>query len=385
MTGIKKSGRSRTAEGAGPYSGQVQNPSGTPPGTVYCVIMAGGKGERFWPMSTDRVPKPFLTLTGDKTLIQLTAERALRIVPEERLLVVLGKAHLKAARQQLAFLPENNFLVEPAGRDTAACIGLAAVHISLREPEAAMVVLPADQYIPDVDDFVATLNDAVKLASAGNHLVTLGIAPSRPETGYGYILAGRACGHLTTGDGFVVERFVEKPGHKQALEYIADGRYYWNAGIFIWHVNAIIEGFRAHMPGLYEGLTMLKKYLQEGRTRAADTLFKGFERKSIDYGIMEKAANVLMVSARFRWDDVGTWASLERVLDLDDNGNCILGNAFCIDTADTILFSEPGYSIGTIGVSDLIIVASKKGLLVCDKKRVQEVREIARRLRKNKP
>ena len=339
--------------------------------------MAGGKGERFWPFSTGNVPKPFLQLTGEKSLIQLTAERALRFVPLKRIFIVLGKKHLKVAQKQLPELPPDNFIVEPAGRDTAACIGLAAITLLLRDDKATMVVLPADQYVPDVDKFADTMRHCVAMAQEGGSLITLGITPTRPETGYGYIKAGK---NISSSDGdtcFVVDAYVEKPDLKKAAEYIHDGNYYWNAGIFIWQVGTVLKGMEQHMPNLYKGLLSIGEALREGKKTKADTIFKAFERKSIDYGLMEKARNVLMVPAIFKWDDVGTWASLQRVLDLDKEGNYKQGNTLCIDTKNSVVIGG-NMVVATVGVSDLIIVASKKGILVCSKDRVQDVREIAK-------
>jgi len=348
---------------------------------VYCVIMAGGKGERFWPLSTGNVPKPFLPLTGDKTLIQLTVERAMQFVPKERIFVALGKAHLKTARKQLAMLSRENFIVEPVGRDTAACIGLAATVLSIRDNDATMVVLPADQYVPDIKKFADTIRDCVGMAAQGDYLVTMGIKPSRAETGYGYILSQKNINPDKDFLCFKVDKFVEKPDQKKADEYVRDGNYYWNAGIFIWRTKAVLEGMRIHMPLLYNGLQDIEGALREGKKAKADSIFRRFERKSIDYGLMEKADNVLMVPAHFTWDDVGTWASLQRVLNLDSMGNYVRGDTVLIDTKDSVIVGDKR-TVGVIGVSNLVIVSSKNGILICDRERVQEVREIARQMDK---
>ncbi|MBA4390396.1 MAG: mannose-1-phosphate guanylyltransferase [Syntrophus sp. (in: bacteria)] len=339
--------------------------------------MAGGKGERFWPLSTGNAPKPFLQLTGEKTLIQLTVERAARFVPKKRIFIVLGKKHLKVAQKQLPDLPRDNFIVEPAGRDTAACIGLAAITLLLRDDKATMVILPADQYVPDVDKFADTMRHCVALAQKDDSLITMGITPTRPETGYGYIKAGKKISSFDDAVCFAVDAYVEKPDLKKATEYIKDGNYYWNAGIFIWQVKTILKGLEQHMPNLYKGLLAIEDALREGKKTKADTIFKDFERKSIDYGLMEKARNVLMVPAIFKWDDVGTWASLQRVLDLDKEGNYKQGSTICIDTKDSVVVGG-NTVIATIGVSNLVIIASKKGILICSKDRVQDVREIVK-------
>lgn len=345
---------------------------------VYCIIMAGGKGERFWPLSTGSVPKPFLKLTGEKTLIQLTVERALQFVPEDKVFIVLGNVHLAVARRQLPQLPAGNFIVEPSGRDTAACVGLAAISLPRQNDDSVMIMLPADQYVPDVKDFAETMEQCVGLARTGDWLVTLGIRPSRPETGYGYIHAVKEHQSDIKGQCFNVEKYVEKPDMERAVAYLADGHYYWNGGIFIWRTKAILEGLKEHMPVLYEGLCAMESALHEGKKNDAEDIFERFEKKSIDYGLMEKAGNVLMVPAHFVWDDVGTWASLPRVLDIDEKGNYVRGDSICIDTTGSVIVAETGF-VAAVGVSDLVVVSSENGVLVCHKDRVQDVREIVKR------
>ena len=346
--------------------------------------MAGGKGERFWPLSTDAAPKPFINLTGGKSLIQLTVERALRFVPKERLFIVLGKNHLKIARKQLPVLSQGQFIVEPAGRDTAPCIGLAAITIKALDKDSFMVVLPADQYVPDEKTFADTINGCVKLAAEGDYLVTLGIRPTRPETGYGYIYSHRKFPSRNKVSAFTADKFVEKPDAKRALEYLEDGRYYWNAGIFIWKTAALLSGIERHMPGLYEGLQDMETALASNKMKKSADIFKDLDRKSIDYGLMEKADNVLMVPAEFRWDDVGTWSSLPRVLAVDNDGNYRRGDTICLDTKNCVIINEEPPVIGTVGISDLVVVASKRGILICPQDKVQQVREIARKLESEK-
>ncbi|MBA4416802.1 MAG: mannose-1-phosphate guanylyltransferase [Syntrophus sp. (in: bacteria)] len=349
---------------------------------TFCVVMAGGKGERFWPLSTDQAPKPFLKLMDEKTMIQLTVERAMRIVPRERLFVVLGQNHLDVAKEQLPDLAETNFIVEPEGKDTAPCIGLAALTLMGIDEKAIMITLPADHYVPDVDDFTATILDGVKCAATGDYLVTIGIKPIRPETGYGYINAFEEY-NIPGVTCYKVNRIVEKPDMERARAYLEEGNYYWNGGIFIWQARVILKGIEQHMPELYRELTRIKALLAAGDSPAIGEVYRGIQRKSIDYGLMEKAANVLMVPSGFRWDDVGTWTSLLRVLKLDGEGNYRAGNALCVDTRDCVVYGD-GIFVGTIGVSDLVIVASKHGVLVCHGDKAQEVREIVKRLDQEK-
>ncbi len=342
----------------------------------YCVIMAGGRGERFWPLSTKSVPKPFVRLVGDKTMIQMTVERVLELVPTDHIFVVLGGEHRDVARKQLPDLGEDQFIVEPVGRDTAACIGFAATLLARRDNEAVMIVLPADHYIPDIGAFVKTVSHAVEWATRDDCLVTIGITPTRPETGYGYIRAGQ---RVIEADSRCcrVDRFVEKPDQERAAQYLSEGVYYWNSGIFVWRTRVVLEGLRQHMANLARGLEAMDLAISAGDSQAVAQIFSGFERVSIDYGLMEKADNVLMVKADFPWDDVGTWGSLRRVMELDRDGNYVSGRAICLDTKDCIVYGQD-VSIGAVGVANLVIVASPEGVLVCDAQRDQETRRIAR-------
>ncbi len=348
---------------------------------TYFVIMAGGKGERFWPMSTELTPKPFACLTGKKTLIELTVDRAKRIVPLDRILVVLGREHLPVAKKCLPGLPRKNFIVEPVGRDTAPCVGLAATILHLRDPDAVMVVLPSDHYVSDENRFVRLIKEAVKAARCGEHLVTIGVIPERPETGYGYIKTGGKAPSAVGSDCFEVARFVEKPNLAKARHYLKEGSYYWNAGIFVWQAQVLLKGLKAHMPRLYRGLAKLRGALSLKEQDKADGIFAGFEKMSIDYGLMEKAKNVLMMPATFRWDDVGTWTSLLRVLGTDNDGNVLRGKAIALDTDNCVIISGKT-PVAALGVSGLVIVASKDGILVCDASKAQEVRQIAKLLNK---
>lgn len=344
---------------------------------TYCVIMAGGRGERFWPVSTDSVPKPFLRIIGDKSLIQMTVDRLERLVPPDRIIVVLGESQVPVAREQLNQLPSGSFISEPEGRDTAPCIGYAATILFHRDPAAVMVTLPADHYIPDTDLFVKTVSRAVTLARIGGHLVTVGVRPNRPETGYGYIKAGEIFSSDTEGVCYRVKSFVEKPDFERAQKYLEEGNYYWNSGMFVWQVASVLEGIKRYMPALYDGLQALSAALLAGDAGKSRVIYGSFERRSIDYGLMEKADNVLMVPALFRWDDIGTWSSLLRSSVVDAEGNYRRGETFCIDTRDCVVYGD-GVAVGTIGVSHLVVVASKGSVLVCDAERAQAVREIAR-------
>ncbi len=342
----------------------------------YCVIMAGGKGERFWPLSTRTTPKPFIKLLGEKSLIRMTVDRLHGLVLEDHIFVVLGQEHLDVARSQLTDFAADQFIVEPVGRDTAPCIGFAASILRRMNPDALMIVLPADHYIPDPDAFARTMSVAVSCAEGGDYLVTTGIRPTRPETGYGYIHANET---MTIGSSgcYRVNRFVEKPDEEKAVRYLAEGDYYWNAGMFVWKASTVLKGIERHIRELSGGLKELDAAHAAGDAGQIADVFGRLPSISIDYGLMEKADNVVMVKAEFPWDDVGTWSALRRVMDLDESGNYLRGKPICVDAKDCVIYGD-NVEVGAVGVSNLIIVASREGVLVCDMNRDQEIRQVAR-------
>ncbi len=347
------------------------------PEDTYFVIMAGGRGERFWPLSTEFSPKPFIGLIGQKTFIELTVERARRIVPIERIFVVLGKEHVPVARTCLPGLPQGNFIVEPVGRDTAPCVALAASIVKAKDPDAVMVILPSDHFVPDEKKFTALIKKAIKVARGRNDLITIGITPDRPETGYGYIKRGKPVTLPHGPDCFEVDRYVEKPNITRARRYIREGGFYWNAGIFVWRAAVLLDTLRLHMPKMHEGIMEFQKAAGSRRLKKADAIFAGLEKVSIDYGLMEKAKNGLVVPATFSWDDVGTFTALRRVMPTDKDGNVVMGNAVVLDTSTSVIISGDK-PIAVLGVSDIVIVASDNGILICDASKVQEVRRVTR-------
>jgi mannose-1-phosphate guanylyltransferase len=342
---------------------------------VYSVIMAGGKGERFWPLSTARVPKPFVRLIGNRSMIQLTVDRIACLIGFENVYIVVGAEHLPVAQEQLPQLAAYQFIVEPVGRDTAPCIGYAATVLHQLDSSAVMVVLPADHYIPDCDAFRTTISRCIGEARESDSLVTVGITPTRPETGYGYIQAGERC--FNGRDCYDVTRFVEKPDADTAADYLKEGSYYWNAGIFIWRIDVLLHAMAKHMVDLRAKLRVLEEAIKSEKAEEVEKVFGTFEKISIDYGLMEKAGNVRMVKAGFAWDDVGTWSSLKRVMDLDDKGNFVSGQVACLDVRECVIYGE-GVRMGVVGVSNLVVVASGSGVLVCPLDRDQDARQIAR-------
>jgi len=348
---------------------------------IVALIMAGGKGERFWPKSREKLPKQFLNLTGKGTLLQLTAKRINKLVDWERIYVIAGQDYVELIKEQLPEMPAENIIVEPEGRNTAPCIGLAALHIQRDYPDAVMAVLPSDHYIKDEETYCGMLAAAARLAGQGDNLVTLGIRPDRPETGYGYIQVGEKYDDFNGHPGHKVIRFVEKPDQETAEEYLAGGDYLWNSGMFIWKVSTIMKMFSRFMPELYRGL---EKISQAWDTlRGQEVLVEEFgklEKTSIDYGIMEKAESIFVFPGDFGWDDVGSWTALERVVGADKDGNVVKGEVITINTKGCVIEGSDKV-IATLGVEDLIIVDGGDVLLICPKKESQNVRQVIQRIR----
>jgi mannose-1-phosphate guanylyltransferase len=339
---------------------------------LYAVVMAGGRGERFWPLSTTNLPKPFIKLLGASSLIQDTVLRIQPIVPLERVLISIGAAHLDIARQQLPQIPAENFLVEPVGRDTSACIGFCALHIEHRDPEGTMLALPADHFVSDADGYRATIRKGLENIE-GAAGVVFGIPPSRPETGYGYILAEKP---FAAADAWPVVRFVEKPDAPTAARFVASGNYFWNSGMFLWKNGTLLELFQKHLPEVYQGLCGLRPLLskQDTETRISE-IFTSLPRISIDFGIMEKTSGLRLIPAQFVWDDIGNWASLERALPPDPMGNITQGSCLALDSSGCVIYAQNG-TVAAFGVSNLIIVEAYGKVLICPKDRAADLKKL---------
>lgn len=342
------------------------------------LIMAGGRGERFWPKSRRSLPKQFLSLTDDgKTMIQLTVERILPLVAPEDIYIATNRDYKALVREQLPEVPEENILCEPVGKNTAPCIGLGAEHMKKKYGDAMMLVLPSDHLIKYNTIFINTLEDAIDVAAEGKNLVTIGITPDAPETGYGYI---RLKSNERCRRAFKVDRFVEKPDLERAKEYLASEEYLWNSGMFVWKVSTVLENLQKYLPDTFAGLERIGAAVGTADEQAVlEKEFSAFKAESIDYGIMEKAKNIYILTGAFGWDDVGSWLAVGRIKKSNEFGNVIDGNVITVDTKNTIV--QGGKKLlAVVGVKDLIIVDTEDALLVCDKHSAGSIKKVVENL-----
>ncbi|MEN3184042.1 MAG: mannose-1-phosphate guanylyltransferase [Atribacterota bacterium] len=346
----------------------------------FAVIMAGGKGERLWPLSRSRRPKQFVRLFG-KSLLAHTAERVLPLVGDENVYVVTQKEYASSILQELPFLSPRNLLLEPVGRNTAPCIGLAALFLSrCSSPQEVMVVLPADHIILDVERFQRSLELAVEVAKSGNWLVTFGIVPNRPHTGYGYIRCGELFRQDPRGQVYYGAGFTEKPDRQRAEEYLRLGGYLWNSGMFVWTVGAILEAIRRWAPEIARGLESIAEALGTPReSEVLEEVFASFPSLSIDYAVMEKASNVLVISGTFGWNDVGSWESFYDILPRDASGNASLGECITLGSTGCLFFAKK--PVVAFGVTNMVLVEEEDVLLLMPREKDQEVRLLLQHLK----
>jgi len=346
------------------------------------LIMAGGKGERFWPRSRTSLPKQFLSLTDDgKTMIQLTVERIRPLVDLEDIYISTNEAYKSLVIEQLPGLPERNILCEPIGRNTAPCIGLGAIHISQKYEDAIMIVLPSDHLIKHNDIFINTFTESCKVAETADNLVTIGITPNYPETGYGYIKYNNK---KEDGNAYKVDKFVEKPSLEVAMEYLDSGNYLWNSGMFAWKISTILGNFKKYMPETYEGLMKIKAAIGTAdEKKVLVTEFPNLESQSVDYGIMEKAKNIYILSGNFGWDDVGSWLAVGRIKNVNEDNNVVNGNVVTVNTENCIIEGSEKL-IATVGLRDIIIVDTPDAILISTKENSGEIKQILTKLRETK-
>ena len=346
----------------------------------YALIMAGGAGTRLWPLSREHLPKPALRLYGDKSMFEIAVERLLPLFSPEQILVVASADHNRVLHEQVPSIPEDNFIVEPEGRGTAPAIGLAAIHLQARDPDATMAVLTADHIIGKPDVFRSVIRSALAFAK-DDYLVTLGIKPTWPSTAYGYIEQADLLGEKLGFKAYAAARFVEKPNAQNAQRMLSLGKYSWNSGMFIWKVGRIMEEFREQMPDLCDRLLRIAKTIgTDNYDTVLRDLWKGIAKQTIDYGIMENAKRVIVLPADMDWLDVGTWSSLKTVLDSDEKGNSKSGDVILWDSENSMVISSKRLVAG-IGLENLIIVDTPDALLVCHMDRAGDVKAFVENLK----
>ena len=345
----------------------------------HVVIMAGGIGSRFWPMSTPECPKQFIDVMGcGKTMIQMTVERFAPLCPLENFWVVTGASYVDIVREQLPGIPVENILAEPCARNTAPCIAYACWKIRIADPSANIVVTPSDALVLDGEEFRRVMREALDFTASGRRIVTVGITPTRPETGYGYIHC--SAGAAASGSIMPVESFREKPSLDVAKQYLADGNYLWNAGIFVWNVSTIMDSMRAYVPDLAEKMDrMAEAFYTDGEAAAVAEVFPTCEKISIDYAVMEKADYIYTIPGDFGWSDVGTWGSLWTLLPLDENGNAVVGeNVHLYGCRGCIVHAPDAASVVLEGLEDSIVVERGGRILMCRMSEEQRIKDFTK-------
>ena len=336
------------------------------------VILCGGQGTRFWPASRSSKPKQFLQINGQKSLLQSTYERLHPLIEQNNIFFVCKPQYAEQVIEQIPGITEEQIILEPSGRNTAASIGLSAYYLQKRFGNEVMAVLPADHMIDDRDAFQDALNSAEKIAN-NNYLVTFGIKPTRAETGYGYIEKGEKIKGCSNHEVFQVSTFREKPDKKEARNFLNSGRFYWNTGIFVWKISMILREIKLYQPKLD---SVLHRITASQDWNISKDLFEKLENVSIDYAVMEKSHRVAMIPAGFKWDDLGDWLSMFKHLAGDADGNHGNTTMVAVSSQDCLGYSTSGRTIALLGIDDLVVVDGDDVLLVCHKDRVQEVNNI---------
>ncbi len=348
----------------------------------FVVIMAGGRGERFWPQSRLTRPKHLLPIVGDVPMLTQTIERLGEVVPPGQVLIITNAEQREAVIEVCPMVPEENVIAEPVGRDTAAAVGLATVLVGNRDPEASFAMLPADHVIKDAAGFQSVLDTAFTAAEEEAAIVTVGIRAAYPATGYGYIHRGKVTREISEKPVYAVQEFREKPDLATATEYVDSGEYYWNAGMFFFRVPVIAAEFSSHTPQLWRALGKIRDGLQDGVD--LDSLLKehypNLEKISVDFAIMEKAETVRVVESAFDWDDVGEWPAVERHFPKDADNNVVNGRVMIQGGSGNIVVNDGEHMTALIGVDDLIVVQTEDATLVCPKSRAQEIKALVKAL-----
>lgn len=348
----------------------------------HAVILAGGRGERFWPLSRRRRPKQLLPIVTNKSMLETTIERVAPMFPPERMWLVTGQEITDAVKACRGEIPESNVLTEPSSNNTCLAIGWATVEITERDPDATLVVLSADHAIKPQETFLKVLHEGVRLAQSEPSLVTIGITPTRPDTAYGYIELGA---HFATSEGiasYQVDAFREKPDRDTAQEYYFDRRHLWNAGIFVWTAQSLLDAMEKYRPGVFTALQAYGKAIGKPSQGSALTeLYATTECISIDHAILEFADNVLVIRADMMWDDVGSWLALQRLKHSTLDNNLMVGDAVALDSYDMTIYNESDDLVCAYGVTDLVVVRTKGVTMVAHKSRVDDMKNLIEHLR----
>jgi len=354
------------------------------------VLLAGGRGTRFWPRSRTRLPKQLLNITGEATMLRETAGRLAPLFPARNLWAVTNVEQAAAVRRELPGVPASHVVAEPLGRNTAAAIGLAAFHLAHRHGDALMAVLPADSYIADVPRYRKLVRAALELASSPGNLVVMGIPPTRPETGYGYIERGAEGARAQGEIAFAVKRFTEKPEPAVAQKYLAAGSYLWNAGMFFWRVSTFLENLKRYLPDTYEALRKLAKMIgTRGYDAALRRIYPRLENISVDYAVMERATlergqqSVFVIPAKVGWSDIGSWAAVYELLAPKLDANVSAGPFVALDATGNFFWS-PEKLVAAVGVKDLVVVDTADAILICPRERAQDVGKIVKWIEEQK-
>lgn len=348
---------------------------------LYAVIMAGGVGSRFWPRSREKKPKQLLKIIGENTMIQQTVKRLEGLILNENILIVTNRDHRDEIVSQLPQLKSENIISEPFGRNTAPCIGVAAKILEKKCKDGVMIVLPADHFIVNENNFRENLKRAAEFAFKSKGLVTIGVTPTRPETGYGYIQIDEK---NIEPNIHKVLTFAEKPNYATAIRFLESGDFLWNSGMFIWRVDTVLEEISAYLPELASGLSELEPAIfTDDFENVFEKVYGKIKGISIDYGIMEKSRRVFLTKADFSWSDVGSWEEVYRLSQKTENGNSVVGDVFVDMTYDSYIFS-PNKFCAVIGVNNIIVINSEDATLVCRRDQSQEVKKIVDHLKHNK-
>lgn len=348
---------------------------------LYAVIMAGGVGSRFWPRSKKKKPKQLIRIIGENTLIQDTVNRLEGIVKKENIIIITNRLQKSRVREQLYNIPEENIIDEPFGKNTAPCIGLATAHLRKRNKDAVAIVLPADHVIHNVKEFHKTILRAAEFAKNSKRLVTIGIRPSYPETGYGYIQLDDV---EQENNIYKVLNFAEKPNIATARRFLEDGGFFWNSGIFVWTLDAIMDELNEYLPEHYSGICEIEKSIgTENYETTLTNIYGQLKSISIDYGILEHSKNVFVTKGEFDWSDLGSWEAVYDITPKDEDGNVKIGDVYTENTFGSYIFSPQKFT-AVIGAEHLLVINTKDSLLICHRNNAQDVKHVVDYLRMNK-